>query len=149
MKKFISVLLVIMMFGSFSAFAATQTYPVSLSVEAVVGDALELDVPAETLTFVEDNGSMLIAWKRADYKFEYWEVKPETFEDDPTEYDNAFRIAVCSFAEMCDGNYTMLIYSDNNSNAYILSPYATQDISENIYNNYNDFQIFVMVDSVQ
>ena len=108
MKKFISVLLVIVMFGSFSAFAATQTYPVSLSVEAVVGekpivssqDALELDVPAETLTFVEDNGSMLI-------------------------------------------------YSDNNSNTYILSPYATQDISENIYNNYNDFQIFVMVDSVQ
>lgn len=157
MKKFISVLLVIMMFGSFSAFAATQTYPVSLSVEAVVGekpvvssqDALGLDVPAETLTFVEDNDSMLIAWKRADYKFEYWEVKPETFEDDPTEYDNAFRIAVCSFAEMCDGNYTMLIYSDNNGNAYILSPYATQDISENIYNNYNDFQIFVMVDSVQ
>lgn len=157
MKKFISVLLAILLIGSFTAFAAEQTYPVSLSIEAVVGekpivstqDALGLDVPAETLTFVEGNGSMLIAWKRADYKFEYWEVSPDVFEENPEDYDNAFRIAVCSFAEMCDGNYTMLIYSDNNSNAYILSPYATQDISEDIYNNYNDFQIFVMADSVQ
>lgn len=155
MKKFISILLVILLIGSFTAFAAEQTYPVSLSIEAVVGekpivssqDVLGLDVPAETLTFVEDSGSMLIAWKRADYKFEYWEVDPSAFEENPEDYDNAFRIAVCSFAEMCDGNYTMLIYSDNNGNAYILSPYAMQDTSEDIYNNYNDFQIFVMADS--
>lgn len=166
MKKFIAILMVILLVGSFTtAFATeeTKTFPVSITIEAVtgskpmvstrdiLGEALGMSIPEYTLVFVEDEkeNQLVIQWARLDGKFEYWNEPVDAFEENPEDYDNAFRIAVCSFAEMCTNHYVILLYVDASGNVYMLSPLAEENIEEKIYTSYEDFQLYVMLDSVQ
>lgn len=158
MKKFISVLMVVLLIGSFAtAFAVEEkkSFPVSISIEAItgsepivssydlIGEAIESSTPAGSLTFIEDGDEVIIQWARKDGKFEYWQEPASAFDEEVDE--NTIRIAVCSFAEMCDGYYTVLFYADNNSTTYTLSPVMEQNVEENIFTNYEDFQIYVMM----
>lgn len=156
MKKFISVLLVLLLIGSFATAFAVEAYPVSISIEAItgsepivssrdlLGEALESATPAGSLTFIEDEGEVFIQWARKDGKFEYWQESANAFSDKEID-ENTIRIAVCSFAEMCDGYYSVLFYIDNNNTTYTLSPAMEQNVEENIFTNYEDFQLYVMM----
>lgn len=152
MKKFVSMLLVVLLIGSF---AVAEAFPVSISIEAVtgsepivssrdlIGEVIESPTPAGSLTFVEYGEEVIVQWAREDGKFEYWQESAKVFSENVDE--NTIRIAVCSFAEMCDGYYTVLFYVDNNNTTYTLSPVMKQNVEENTFTNYEDFQLYVMM----
>lgn len=152
MKKFVSILLVVLLIGSF---AIAEAFPVSISIEAItgnepivssrdlIGEAIGSPMPTGSLTFLEDGEEVIIQWAREDGKFEYWQESANVFSENVDE--NTIRITVCTFAEMCDGYYTVLFYVDNNSTTYTLSPVVEQNVEENIFTNYGDFQLYVMM----
>lgn len=155
MKKFVSILLVVLLIGSFAIAEEKMAFPVSISIEAItgsepivssrdlIGEAIEAPTPARSLTFIENGEEVIIQWAREDGKFEYWQEPANAFSENVDE--NTIHIAVCTFAEMCDGYYTVLFYVDNNSTTYTLSPVMEQNVEENIFTNYEDFQIYVMM----
>lgn len=156
MKKFIAILMVILLVGSFAIAEEVKTFPVSISIESVtgnepivssrdlIGEAIESSTPVGSLTFIENGEEVVIQWARKDGKFEYWQEPASAFTDDEID-ENTIRVAVCSFAEMCDGYYSALFYIDNNGNTYTLSPVMEQNVEENTFANYEDFQIYVML----